>query len=109
MTEDDKNAKLIQPSTEALMHRERHRQNNAENHWRHATTLAIRPIRSKRHHQDNISVAHNEHMSGVDCFDGDSMRGGSNDGEGEGNHGHQDLLQIYPVVDGRFKDIARDS
>jgi hypothetical protein len=43
-------------------------------HWKLAASLVIKSIRSKRHYQENLSVAQVEHMSEVDCFDGEKMR-----------------------------------
>jgi 5'-nucleotidase len=107
----NKGAAFIQPDTEAIVQREQTRQHKlasrAKMEWKQAASLAIRHIRSKRHYQDNISVANSEHMSNVDVFDGSKMRCGKTEG-GEGEV-DEDLLQIHPVVDGRFKDIGRDS
>ena len=48
-------------------------------------------------------------MNGIDRYDGKKIRRRSG---GNGKNGHQktykeDLLVIHPVVDGRFKDVAR--
>jgi hypothetical protein len=91
-------------------------------HWKLATSLVIKSIRSKRHYQENLSVTQVEHMSEVDCFDGEQMRkkwgapqpqGGKKEveatrDEAESSTAYEgDLLHIHPVLDGRFKDIAR--
>jgi len=89
-------------------------------HWKLAASLVIKSIRSKRHYQENLSVAQVEHMSEVDCFDGAKMRrewgtpqakegkeGKSQRETGSRTTDEEDLLHIHPVLDGRFKDIAR--
>jgi 5'-nucleotidase len=110
--------KFIRSDTESVVQRERNRRqqynNRAKLHWKQATALAIRWIRSRRHYQDNLSIAQNEHMSSVDCFDGRQMRGGAEgdaNAVGEKNNEGQkdeDLLQIHPIVDGRFRDVGRN-
>ena len=91
-------------------------------HWKLAASLVIKSIRSKRHYQENLSVAQVEHMSGVDCFDGEKMRrewGSHRVKEAKAKEetnqeeastcttDEKDLLHIHPVLDGRFKDIGR--
>jgi hypothetical protein len=91
-------------------------------HWKLATSLVIKSIRSKRHYQDNLSVTQVEHMSEVDCFDGEQVRRNwgtpqpkdtnSEMGRGAGETNlrtvdEDDLLQIHPTLDGRFKDSGR--
>jgi hypothetical protein len=88
-------------------------------HWKLATSLLIKSIRSKRHYQENLIIPQVEHMSEVDCFDGQKMRkewGAPRVEEKEekgpdeaGSHTTEeaDLLYIHPVLDGRFKDIGR--
>ena len=90
-------------------------------HWKLATSLVIKSIRSKRHYQENLSVTQVEHMSEVDCFDGEQMRKkwGAPQPQGVKKEvavrdktrssvaDEGDLLHIHPVLDGRFKDIAR--
>lgn len=111
---------FIQPETELIVQRERERsqrlQNPGKMHWKLATSLVIKSIRSKKHYQANLSVTQVEHMSEVDCFDGETVRRkwGASPPEGTADGGadshatdEEDLLQIYPVLDGRLKDIAR--
>ena len=88
-------------------------------HWKLAASLVIKSIRSKRHYQETLSVAQVEHMSDVDCFDGEKMRKewGSQtqeakEGKGQNENSsrsadEEDLLQIHPVLDGRLEDIGR--
>jgi 5'-nucleotidase len=108
--------------TELIVQRERNRsqrlQNQGKMHWKLATSLVIKSIRSKRHYQANLSVAQVEHMSEVDCFDGEKMRRkwgvqGTKEEKDQGGGNsrapdEEDLLLIHPVLDGRFKDIGRD-
>ncbi|KAF8431807.1 Metallo-dependent phosphatase-like protein [Boletus edulis BED1] len=66
-----------------------------------------RERRSRMHYQDHFNITAREHMSCVDCYDGTKVRRGN-----DGKNGHEktykgDLLVIHPVVDGRFKDVAR--
>jgi len=106
-----KNA-FIQSGTEAIIQREKTRQHKLESraqiHWKKAASLAIKHARSKRHYQDNIAVARNEHMSEVDVFDGQKMREGKASGN-EVIENDADLLVIHPVVDGRLKDIGGEA
>ena len=89
-------------------------------HWKLAASLVIKSIRSKRHYQENLSIAQVEHMSEVDCFDGEKMRnewgahqikeageGKSQDETSSRTTDEKDLLHIHPILDGRFKDVAR--
>jgi 5'-nucleotidase len=76
--------------------------------WKHAANLALNWSRSKEHYQDHLSVTAKEHMSGVDCFDGQKARSGE---EFEGipqGEGDEDLLVVSPVVDGRLRDEGRN-
>jgi len=50
-------------------------------------------------YRESLRVTQVEHMSEVDCFDGEKMRSHTTDEE--------DLVNIHPVLDGRFKDIGR--
>ena len=111
-------------NTEMIVQRERKRSQRLQNpkmHWKLATSLVIKSIRSKRHYQDNLSVPQVEHMSEVDCFDGEHIRRKwgtqpeDTNPEKERDRGKTsahtmdegDLLHIHPVLDGRFKDIGR--
>jgi len=114
---------FMQAGTEAIVQRERRRSQRLRDpkiHWKLAASLVIKSIRSKRHYQENLSIPQVEHMSEVDCFDGEKMRrewGSSQAKGGQGEDGQQgtnsritdedDLLLIHPVLDGRFKDISR--
>ena len=115
---------FMQADTELIVQRERKRsqrmQNPGKMHWKLATSFVIKSIRSKKHYQANLSVTQVEHMSEVDCFDGEAMRrrwGVSlpesakeeKDLGGENVHttDEGDLLQIHPVLDERLKNIGR--
>ena len=81
--------------------------------WRRVAGIALRW--SRGHYRDNLRVTGREHMSDVDCFDGDGMRKGrfarpkveqaTEDEELDGTE--EDLANIHPVVDGRLKDEGR--
>ncbi|KZV84073.1 Metallo-dependent phosphatase [Exidia glandulosa HHB12029] len=74
---------------------------NARDRWRNA---AAKVLRAQRNHvQDAFHVANREHMSNVDCYDGQAARSGTAHREQKG----ADLITIHPVVDGRMKDVAR--
>lgn len=109
---------FMQAGTEAIVQRERRRsqrlQHPGKMHWKLAASLVIKSIRSKRHYQESLSIPQVEHMSEVDCFDGEKMRkewGAPHAEEGRGGRSHttdeDDLLQIHPILDGRFKDVGR--
>lgn len=115
---------FMQANTEAIVERERRRSQRSEHpgkmHWKLAASLVIKSMRSKKHYQENLSVPQVEHMSEVDCFDGEKMRrewGASRAKAAEKEQSQDeksphladedDLLQIHPVLDGRFKDIGR--
>ncbi|KAH0830270.1 Metallo-dependent phosphatase-like protein [Lanmaoa asiatica] len=77
--------------------------------WQHAAVNALHKLRSGVHYRDHFNITAREHMSGVDCYDGKKVRRGSG-GNGKNGHGKtykEDLLVIHPIVDGRFKDVAR--
>ncbi|KAI0637231.1 hypothetical protein C8Q77DRAFT_555675 [Trametes polyzona] len=83
--------------------------------WRRVAGIALRW--SRGHYRDHLRVTGREHMSDVDCFDGDRMRKGdfqdekakqSKDQEIEELSGaEEDLVVIHPLVDGRLKDEGR--
>ena len=115
---------FMQSGTEMIIQRERKRsqrlQNQGKIHWKLAASLVIKSIRSKRHYQETLSVANGEHMSDVDCFDGDKMRkewgapqpqgakgGKGQDEESPRSKDDDDLLNIHAVLDGRLNDIGR--
>jgi 5'-nucleotidase len=106
-----KQTAFIQSDTEAIIQREKTRQHKLESsarmRWKKAAELAINHVRSKRHYQDNMAISRHEHMSGVDSFDGEKMRGGKSSGGTDARD--EDLLVIHPVVDGRLKDVGREA
>ena len=79
--------------------------NTAVNQFKQAARRALRWSRSKTRHQDYLNVAEREHMSNVDCFDGQAARSGE---AGNVETGDEDLLTIHPIVDGRLKNIGRN-
>jgi len=68
--------------------------------------------------EEAFSVSGREHMAGVDCYNGTTMRGAGRDSLNEEQRERLDdevqaearkhLVTIEPVVDGRMKDIARE-
>ena len=93
--------------------------------WRRVAGIALRW--SRGHYRDHMRISGREHMSEVDCFDGEKMRKGrfgrdqakkveegamdkeGKDGEenAELTGSEEDLATIHPVVDGRLKDEGR--
>ncbi|KAI1790780.1 Metallo-dependent phosphatase [Ganoderma leucocontextum] len=89
--------------------------------WKRVAGAALRW--SRGHYRDNLRISGREHMSDVDCFDGAKVRRGRferdeakvEDELDEGKGGEkielagfeEDLVTIYPVVDGRLKDEGR--
>ncbi|KAI0078996.1 Metallo-dependent phosphatase [Panus rudis PR-1116 ss-1] len=109
---------LIHEETATVIRREKARQDRYDqsaksktaDKWRHVAQLALRW--SRAHYKDNLYVTEREHMSDVDCFDGDKMR--SNLGEevvekekNEEETLEEDLITIHPIVDGRLFDKGR--
>ena len=78
--------------------------------WKHAARLALRW--SRTHYKDHIRVTEKEHMSGVDCFDGSSVRNRKAYGETKLKEtldvSEEDIITIHPFIDGRFKDEGRN-
>ncbi|KIJ60609.1 hypothetical protein HYDPIDRAFT_138801 [Hydnomerulius pinastri MD-312] len=117
----DKKAKTdhLHTDTTAIITREiGHRERHAHNHkpsvaqkWQHAVAGVLHNLRSQAHYQDHINITAREHMSCVDCFDGEKARCLSKvDSESGQKKSHsEDLLVIHPVVDGRLKDEGRDN
>ena len=70
----------------------------------------LHKLRSSVHYRDHFNITAREHMSGVDCYDGKKVRQGrgGNGKDGDEKTCKEDLLLIHPVVDGRFKDVARN-
>ncbi|KAF9452854.1 Metallo-dependent phosphatase [Macrolepiota fuliginosa MF-IS2] len=97
---------------EALKERERegkHRDEKAANKWKMAIDLVIHRARTQKHYQNNLYVSTTEHMSSIDPFDGSTVRKGQECALLDHAEVDQDLLVISPEVDGRLKDIGRDS
>lgn len=62
---------------------------------------------SKRQACDSFHVAANEHMSNVDCVDGQKFRGGQGRQEDEEERLRRNLVVVSPHIDGRLKDVGR--
>ena len=108
--------KLLNAATNEVIVREKNRQDrylkyakaDVVSRWRHAAHAALRW--SRAHYRDHIRVTEKEHMSGVDCFDGGSMRGRRPHVQEEQESldvSEDDLITVHPIVDGRFKDEGR--
>lgn len=97
-------------------HKARRQQSNAEQNWVKALSFALHVSRSKKHYRDHINVSAKEHMSAVDCFDGEKVRKMKHDDgpesdqeEKEGRKpSDEDMLVAHPTVDGRLRDIGRE-
>ena len=96
-----------------IEHRKRHARRHSfwpkfTQRWQNAAVSTLHKLRSRVHYQDHFTVTAREHMSGVDCYDGKKVRQGNGNGKiGPEKTYKEDLLVIHPVVDGRFKDVAR--
>lgn len=89
--------------------------------WRRVAGAALRW--SRGHYRDNLRISAREHMSDVDCFDGAKVRKGrfkreeakvqddvkesKKEEPTELTGFEEDLVTIFPVVDGRLKDEGR--
>jgi 5'-nucleotidase len=62
---------------------------------------------SKRQACNSYHVASNEHMSNVDCVDGEKLRKGQGRQGDEENEKTSQLVVVSPHIDGRLQDIGR--
>jgi 5'-nucleotidase len=62
---------------------------------------------SKRQACNSYHVASNEHMSNVDCVDGEKLRRGQEQQGEEENEMVSQLVMVSPRIDGRLHDVAR--
>jgi 5'-nucleotidase len=62
---------------------------------------------SKRQARNSYHVASNEHMSNVDCVDGEKLRRGQARQGDEENEMISQLVMVSPHIDGRLQNIAR--
>ncbi|GBE86672.1 Metallo-dependent phosphatase [Sparassis crispa] len=69
---------------------------------------------SRAHYRDHINISAREHMSGVDCINGEVMRAATSlDSrvqevtQDDEKTGDEDLVVIHPIVDGRLADEGR--
>ena len=119
LREQNQETDHLHPETADVVRREiEHRNRHTPKHqlwpkftrrWQNAAVNALHKLRSRVHYEDHFKITAREHMSGVDCYDGKKIRQGSG---GNGKNGREttykeDLLVIHPIVDGRFKDVAR--
>lgn len=129
----DKSQTHLHPDTHEIIASERRRQSkqhdkhkahrqpsNAERSWAKAISYALHSARSTKHYRDHINVSAKEHMSAVDCFDGDSVRKVNHRGEDDNGNEEQeekqkdrtpsdeDMLVAHPVVDGRLRNVGRE-
>ena len=74
--------------------------------WQKAVSSVLH---SSRHFRDRIHITSKEHMAVVDCFDGAKQRAGEPQGKINAiqKPSEEDLLVVYPSVDGRLKDEAQ--
>lgn len=122
----DANTDLLHSETAQVISREKARQvrydgsqtpahQEAASKWRRLANAALRW--SRAHYKDNLYVTEREHMSSVDCFDGQGLRTALNSVNWE-KKGQQteakttqeeekDLITIHPIVDGRLRDEGR--
>ncbi|KAG6878789.1 hypothetical protein C0993_008088 [Termitomyces sp. T159_Od127] len=106
----------LQPRTEAAVSRETdrrkagktHAESTGVEHWKHAARLALQwSRRSRLHYQDQLCVCTTEHMSPVDAYDGQSIRRGEGQTKKPWAFNEEDIITVYPEIDGRLKDLAR--
>lgn len=62
---------------------------------------------SKRQACNSYHVASNEHMSNVDCVDGEKLRRGEVRQGDEESETTSQLVMVSPHIDGRLQDVAR--
>jgi hypothetical protein len=62
---------------------------------------------SKRQACNSYHVANSEHMSNVDCVDGEKLRRGQGRQKDEENKIMSQLVMVSPRIDGRLQDVAR--
>lgn len=78
-------------------------------HWKLAIEDVRATLHAPSHYRGPLSIAAREHMTDVDCFDGERIRGGQK-AIGAGDvvkEDEEDLLVITPFADGRLKDVGR--
>lgn len=93
---------------EALKEHARRDENAAEK-WKLAIESVIHRSRSQNHYQKTLRVSATEHMSSVDAFDGPATRKGQECPVVHHTEADKDLLVISPLVDGRLKNVGRES
>jgi len=90
-------------------HSSRHHAAAVEN-LRKLVSSAVHSSRSRRHFHDHIHITSKEHMTVVDCFDGAKQRTGEplDESDAMEKPSDEDLLVVYPSVDGRLKDEGQN-
>jgi len=103
--------RIIQNERSHLKRHGSHLQAAVVEHWRKLAPSAGHSSRSRRHFHDRIHITGKEHMTAVDCFDGAKQRAGEPlDGGDDATEkpSDEDLLVVYPLVDGRLRDEAQN-
>jgi hypothetical protein len=81
--------------------------------WKSAIQQVRASVHSGRHYRNMINIVNREHMSDVDCCDGEGIRSGKDAGDvedgtsGEADKEKGEYVVINPVVDGRMRDLGR--
>ena len=117
---------LLHSETAQVINREKGRQaryeksqsqahQEAASKWRRIANAALRW--SRAHYKDNLYVSEREHMSPVDCFDGEGLRAALKSENWDNKEDtsaritqedmEKDLVTIHPIVDGRLRDEGR--
>lgn len=110
---------FLNPKTsQIIQNAQQHHNNGQEKHgaikWREIVKKKVFRAGSKKSVGNAFVVGQTEHMQGVDCFDGETLRGRKKPGaetknEPTGDETTKDLITIRPIVDGRLRDVARDN
>jgi hypothetical protein len=79
------------------------------NRWKKAIDTVIHEARSRKHYQDALKVSAEEAMSPVEPFDGSALRKGFECPLITHREVDEDILVISPEIDGRLKDVGRES
>ena len=81
--------------------------------WSEAINGVMQIIHSPQTYKAPLSVSMREHMTGVDCFDGEATRAGESQDastltDQKVDEHDPDLVVVNPEVNGRLKDVARN-
>ncbi|KAH8108440.1 Metallo-dependent phosphatase [Phellopilus nigrolimitatus] len=94
---------MLQRAKERAGRLTRETSQKARERWRHALDEVRAIVHSSAHYRAPLSIASREHMTCVDCFDGERARVGERSDPKEDDEEH--LLVISPLLDGRLKDV----